>query len=292
MKHELAKVRGRAKIRGLHGVKPASVLTLDGVGGRFNGNAFVSGVKHQFYKGEWLMDIQFGLSPKWFSEEYKISELPAGGMLPSVSGLQIGLVTQIEGDPDGDERILVRLPMIDTEEQGVWARLATFGAGENRGFLFRPELDDEVVVGFIHGDPNQPIILGSLHSSAKPAPIEASDDNHEKGLVSRGDVKMILNDDDPSVLLEMPSGKKVSVNDADGEILVTDENGNQILIDSDGITLESPSDITLKATGDLNLEGTNINLKANAGFKAEGSASAEISSTGSTAVKGSIVQIN
>ena len=292
MKHELAKVRGRAKISGLHGVKPSAVITLDGVGGRFNGNAYVSGVKHQFYKGEWLMDIQFGLSSKWFSEEYKISELPAGGMLPSVSGLQIGLVTQIESDPDGDERILVRLPMIDTNEQGVWARLATFGAGENRGFLFRPELDDEVVVGFIHGDPNQPIILGSLHSSAKPAPIEASDDNHEKGLISRGEVKMILNDDDPSVLLEMPSGKKVSVNDADGEILVTDENGNQVLIDGDGITLESPSDITLKATGDLNLEGTNINLKANAGFKAEGSASAEISSTGSTAVKGSIVQIN
>jgi Rhs element Vgr protein len=292
MKHELAKVRGRAKIRGISGVKPGTVITLEGVGDRFNGNAFVSGVKHQFYKGEWLMDIQFGLSPKWFSEEYKISESPAAGMLPSVSGLQIGLVTQIEGDPDGDERILVRMPMIDTEEQGVWARLATFGAGDNRGFIFRPEIGDEVVVGFIHGDPNQPIILGSLNSSAKPAPITVSDDNHEKGLISRGEVKIILNDDDPSVLLEMPSGKKVSVNDADGEILLEDENGNKVLINSDGISLESPSDVTLNATGDLNIEATNINLKANAGFKAEGSASAEISSTGTTTVKGSIVQIN
>jgi uncharacterized protein involved in type VI secretion and phage assembly len=170
--------------------------------------------------------------------------------------------------------------------------LATFGAGDNRGFIFRPEIGDEVVVGFIHGDPNQPIILGSLNSSAKPAPITVSDDNHEKGLISRGEVKIILNDDDPSVLLEMPSGKKVSVNDADGEILLEDENGNKVLINSDGISLESPSDVTLNATGDLNIEATNINLKANAGFKAEGSASAEISSTGTTTVKGSIVQIN
>lgn len=292
MKHELAKVRGRAKIRGMNGVKPGTMISLQGVGDRFNGNAFVSGVKHQYYKGEWLMDVQFGLSPKWFSDEYKISENPAGGMIPSVSGLQIGLVTQIQDDPDGDERILVRLPMIDTEEQGVWARLATFGAGDNRGFIFRPEIEDEVVVGFIHGDPNHPIILGSLNSSAKPAPIPASDDNHEKGLVSRGEVKIILNDDDPSVLLEMPSGKKVSVNDADGEILLEDENGNKVLINSDGISLDSPSDIALKATGDLNIEATNINLKANAGFKAEGSASAEVSSTGTTTIKGSLVQIN
>lgn len=292
MKHELAKVRGRAKMRGLNGVKPGTVITLEGVGERFNGNAFVSGVKHQFYKGEWLMDVQFGLSPEWFSEEYKISETPAAGMLPSVSGLQIGLVTQIQDDPDGDERILVRMPMIDNEEQGVWARIATIGAGDNRGVVFRPEIGDEVVVGFIHGDPNQPIIIGSLHSSARPAPIEASDDNHEKGLISRGEVKILLNDDDPSVLLEMPSGKKVSVNDAEGEILLEDENGNKVLINSDGISLDSPKDVTLNATGDLNIEATNINLKANAGFKAEGSASAEISSTGSTTVKGSIVQIN
>jgi len=292
MKHELAQVRGRAKIRGLNSVKPGTVITLDGVGDRFNGNAFVSGVKHQFYKGEWLMDVQFGLSPEWFSEEYKISETPAAGMLPSVSGLQIGLVTQIQDDPDGDERILVRLPMINNEEQGVWARIATFGAGDNRGFVFRPEIDDEVVVGFIHGDPNQPIILGSLHSSARPAPITASDDNHEKGLISRSEIRIIINDDDPSVKLEMPSGKKVSVDDADDEILIEDDHGNKVQMNSDGISLDSPSDVTLNATGDLNIEATNINLKANAGFKAEGSASAEISSTGSTTVKGSIVQIN
>lgn len=292
MKHELAKIRGRAKIRGLPTVKPGTVVTLEGVGDRFNGNAFVSGIKYSFYQGEWLMDLQFGLSPEWFSEQYKISENSAAGMLPSVSGLQIGLVTQIEEDPDGDERILVRLPMIDTQEQGVWARVATAGAGNNRGVIIRPEIDDEVVVGFIHGDPNQPIILGSLNSANNPAPIPASDDNHEKGWVSRGEVKMLLNDDAPSLIIEMPSGKKVAVDDDAGEIAVEDENGSSMVMNSDGISLESPADITIKATGDLNLEGTNINVKANAGFKAEGAASAEVSSSGSTTIKGSIVQIN
>jgi hypothetical protein len=63
-------------------------------------------------------------------------------------------------------------------------------------------------------------------------------------------------------------------------------------MNSDGISLESAADVTIKASGDCNLEGININAKANVGFKAEGSATAEISSSGSTTVKGSIVQIN
>lgn len=292
MKHELAKVRGRAQMRGLPTVKPGAVIELAGVGDRFNGKAFVSGVKHGFYKGEWLMDVQFGITPEWFSQQYKISEDPAAGMLPSVSGLQIGLITQIESDPEGDDRILVRLPMIDTEEQGVWARLATPGAGDNRGVIIRPEIEDEVVVGFIHGDPNHPIILGALNSGNRPAPVSPSDDNHEKGWVTRGEIKMLINDDKPSITIEMPSGKKIAVDDDAGEITLDDEHGNKFHMNSDGLTLESPADITIKATGDLTMEGTNINAKANAGFKAEGSASAEISSSGSTAVKGSVVQIN
>jgi Rhs element Vgr protein len=292
MKHELAKVRGRAKVEGLGAVKPGTVIALEGIGDRFNGSAFVSGVKHTVYKGEWTTDLQFGLSSKWFAEEYEISEKPAAAMLPSISGLQVGLVTQIENDPDGDDRILVRLPMIDSAEQGVWARIASVGSGDTRGLVYRPEIGDEVVIGFIHDDPNQPVILGSVNSSANPSPLPPSDDNHEKGLITRSDIKLIINDDHPSVLIEMPSGKKISINDDDAEISITDEHGNHIVMNSDGLSLESPSDISVKASGDLNLEGTNVNVKASAALKAEGSASAEISSTGTTSVQGSLVQIN
>lgn len=292
MKHELAKVRGRAKTEGLGNIKPGSVISLEGVGDRFNGNAYVSGVKHTVYRGDWFTDLQFGMSSKWFSEEFDISEKPAAGMMPAVSGLQVGLVTQIQDDPDGDDRIMVRLPVIDAQEQGIWARLATMGSGNNRGVIIRPEIGDEVVVGFIHGDPNQPIILGSVNSSANPSPIASSDDNHEKGWVTRGEINFLVNDDHPSVLIEMPSGKKISVNDDDGEISVTDEHGNNILLNSEGITIESAGNVSIKAGGDLNLEGTNINVKANAAFKAEGSASADVSSTGTTSVQGSLVQIN
>jgi hypothetical protein len=61
---------------------------------------------------------------------------------------------------------------------------------------------------------------------------------------------------------------------------------------SDGIKMESAADINIKATGDVNIEGVNINVKAQAQFKAEGSAGAEMSTSGQAVVKGSIVMIN
>jgi len=63
-------------------------------------------------------------------------------------------------------------------------------------------------------------------------------------------------------------------------------------MDSNGIRIESGSNITIKASGDVNIEGANINMKASTALKVEGSAGAEISSGATTTVKGSLVQIN
>ena len=293
MKHELAKIRGRGRLQGISTISPGDIVKLEGLGGRFNGKAYVSGTKHAIHNGDWLTDVQFGLSPEWFSQEYKISSLPASGMLPSVSGLQIGLVTQIEGDPDGDERIKVRLPTINAQEEGIWARLATAGAGNNRGVIIRPEIDDEVIVGFIHDDPNQPIILGTVNSSNNPAPIKADDDNPKKGWQTKSGIKWIIDDEKPAVSVEMPSGKKVNIDDDAGQISLEDENGNKMKMDSNGISLNSKGNIEIKAGGSIKVEaGTSLNAKAQTSLKAQGTASSEISSTGTTTIKGSMVKIN
>jgi uncharacterized protein involved in type VI secretion and phage assembly len=213
--------------------------------------------------------------------------------MAAVNGLQIGIVTQLESDPDGEDRILVRLPIVDNAEQGIWARVATLDAGENRGSFFRPEIDDEVIVGFINGNPNDAVVLGMMNSSAKPAPLTASDDNHEKGFVTRSEIKFIFNDDDVSVKVETPNGNKMVISDADGGIKLEDENGNFIELNSDGITMESASAINIKSSTDIKQEsGTNLELKAGAQFKAEGSAGAEVSTSAVAVLKGSLVQIN
>ncbi|MEZ4794833.1 MAG: type VI secretion system tip protein VgrG [Flavobacteriaceae bacterium] len=289
---QLAKTRGTLKFQGIPEVVPGCMLKLEGVGDRFNGNVFISAVRHQITEGNWAIDAQFGLNPEWFSESYDINPLPAAGLLPAVNGLQIGVVTQLQDDPNGEERILVKIPIINSEEQGIWARVASLDAGENRGAFFRPEIGDEVLMGFINDDPNHAVVLGMLHSSAKPAPIVASDDNHEKGFTTRSEMKLTFNDEKKSITIETPAGKKITLDEDAGSIVIEDENSNVLTLDSNGVNMETAGDFNIKATGDLNLEGMNVNVKANAQLKAEGSAGAEVSTSAVAVLKGSLVQIN
>lgn len=292
LRRQLAKVQGRVRFQGFAALEPGMTVELQGLGDRFNGKAYVGGVFHHISRGDWWTDAQLGFRPEWFTEDYEIHPMEAGGLLSAVRGLQIGIVTQLEGDPDGEDRILVRLPIVSPEEEGIWARIASLDAGENRGAFFRPEIDDEVIVGFLNDDPRHPVVLGMLNSSAKPAPIAASDDNHEKGFVTRSEMKMIFNDDLVSCTIETPGGRKFILDDDAGTITLEDGDGNKLVMESSGITLESAGDINVKAGGDLNLEGTNVNVKASAQLKGEGSAGAEINSSATTIIKGSLVQIN
>ena len=134
--NQLSKIRGKVKFQGVHDVKPNTTIELAGVGNRFNGKVYVSAVRHQIADGNWTCDAQFGINPKWFSETVDINPLPASGLLAAVNGLQIAKVTQLQDDPKGEDRILVRMPIVNAQEQGVWARIATLDAGEEGVVLF------------------------------------------------------------------------------------------------------------------------------------------------------------
>ena len=291
-KHQAAKVRGRVRFKGIHTVKPGMMLELAGISDRINGKCFVSGVQHHISAGDWQTDAQFGLNPDWFAKDQDIMCFPASGLLPGVCGLQVGKVTQLENDPDGKNRIKVFLPIINNDEQGFWARVATLDAGKDRGSFFLPEIGDEVMVGFINDDPRDAVVLGMMNSSAKPAPLTAEDANNQKGFVTRSKMKMIFDDDKISFTLETPAGKKVVVDEDAGIIKMEDENGNKIIMDSNGISIESYKDIKVKAARDFSLEGINVEAKASASLKAEGSASAELKASGTMTIKGAMVQIN
>ncbi len=178
----------------------------------------------------------------------KVEQPLAGAMLPAIQGLHIGIVTRLENDPDGEHRIMVRLPIIDQQEEGIWCRVCTLDAGNNRGTFFRPEINDEVIVGFLNNDPRHAVVLGMCNSSSKPAPLTAADDNHEKGYVSRSDMKVLFNDDKKTISIETPAGNKLLLSEEDTAIKIEDQNGNKINMDTSGITEESSADMVLKIT--------------------------------------------
>ncbi len=307
LKARLSRCRGRVRFRGYTPINPGDLINIGGVGDRFNGKVFVSGVRQEVAEGMWTTDVQFGLTNEPFTKQPDIHSAPAADLLPAVQGLQIGVVTDLENDPDSQDRIRVRLPIIDPNEDGVWSRVACLDAGDTRGTFFRPEIGDEVVVGFLNNDPRNPLVLGMLNSSAKPAPLTASNQNDEKGYVSRSGMKMIFNDSENSIKINTPAGKKVTISENDGIISIEDENNNKISMDDSSITVESGNDINLTANGDLNIQAVNIKLTASSSFSLSaggstldaGSGSAKLSSpsvsiegSGTTTIKGGVVMIN
>lgn len=289
---QLAKICGTVKIQGDVAVTPGTMITLAGMSDRFNGDVFVSAVNHTLTNGNWTSTIQFGLNPEWFAETYEVSQLPAGGMLPAIGGLQIGVVSALEGDPEEEHRIQVKLPIISAEEEGVWARVLSLHAGENYGVHFLPEIGHEVLVGFLNDDPNQAIVLGSLFSNTNTSPIEYTDDNYEKVIMTKSEIKITMNDELKSITLDTPAGKIVTLDEDEGWIKMEDENGNIVTLNEDGITMESGKDIIMNAPqGDVKIEAMNIEAVASIDVKAEG-VNATLEGSASTTIKGGMVQIN
>jgi Rhs element Vgr protein len=164
IRNKMSKAVGRARIQGNAQVKPGTTITLQGVGNRFNGDVFVTGVLHH-YEGDWQTDIQFGWQEDWFHKKADVMEKPAGGLLPGINGLQIGIVLDVDDTVDGGQyRVKVHVPTITSGNEGIWARVATLDAGPERGSYFRPQTNDEVILGFLNDDPREPIILGYVHS--------------------------------------------------------------------------------------------------------------------------------
>lgn len=285
----LDQVSGRGKCEGIATVKPGVVVELAGLGRRFNGKALVTGARHEYSLIQgWKTHVQFGgveLDPP-------VAGSSGNSLLPKVSGLQVGVVTSNE-DPDGEHRVRVRLPLLGLSSDGLWARVASLDAGDDRGFFFRPEIGDEVAVGFLGDDPCHPVILGMLHSSAKPAPLEGSDDNHEKMFKSRSGMRVHFDDDKIVMTLDTPAGNSIVLNEDEKSLTLADQNGNKIKLDSDGIHLESAKAVEWKAGTETKMESsTSFEIKAGTELKLEGSASAELAGGGSTKVTGAMVQIN
>ncbi|MEL6207924.1 MAG: type VI secretion system tip protein VgrG [Pseudomonadota bacterium] len=305
----LARIRGRLAIPGTAKLAPGGTVGLAGLGPRFDGTAYVSGVKHVLRSGEWRTEIRIGLDPLRRPDRLpEIDGPPAGGLRPAATGLQIAKVKQIHEDPKAERRVKVTLPLAEEQSDGIWVRLLCSYATEDAGTVFLPEPGDEVVLGFLDDDPQSAILLGALQSSARPAPYEPEADNRIKAIVTRQQIKIEMDDTDKILTISTPGGQIVTLSDKDTQVRLEDATGNSVDLSPSGIAVESPGDITIKATGKVQIEGTtgitatspadvgikglNASVEGDVGVTAKGGASAELSAGAQTIVKGAVVMIN
>jgi uncharacterized protein involved in type VI secretion and phage assembly len=163
-------------------------------------------------------------------------------------------VTDIK-DPDGQGRVKISLPWSPDgggASYDVWARLSTLMAGNNRGTWFIPDVDDEVLVVFMSGDPSRPCVVGALWNGQDKPPqsMDGAGQNNIKQICSRNGVKVTLDDTQgqETMTLETPGGQKITLQDGPGHIDIEDSNGNSVKLETSGITVTASAKVTVNAS--------------------------------------------
>lgn len=246
-------VQARFTLMGATAYQPGETLTLSGFGKHFNGKGIISSVQHKISRGNWRTIVTLGQDTLRNVDDT---------LLPTVSGLHVGVVEDYEEDPNSFNRLRVKVPAVG--DKSLWARFSMPYASKDTGLCLYPEPGDEVVLGFFVEDPRYPVILGAMHNPENKAPFAPSKANNKKGLVL---------------------GKK----DSKRQLLFDIEEGS-LSLQYDKDCLNFKSGIELSASQDVALTSENIQVSASKNMTLKGKEKLEASTkvmsvTGNDSVK-------
>jgi uncharacterized protein involved in type VI secretion and phage assembly len=196
-----------------------------------------------------------------------------------------GIVTN-NFDLLAEGRVQVRLPSLPAFEP--WARLAAIGAGSSRGFLWVPEIDDEVLVAFNQNDERDAYVLGGLWSTVARPPVTVPTDLLIKRVIKTGKSdglghEVELDDALQSVTIKTSTGQSITMDPL--QIELTNQAGTlTIKMDNAAqtISVDAALKIEIKST-QITLQGTQLELKGG---------TINIQSTGPCSIQGAPVKIN
>ncbi len=258
-------------------IKAGQKVKLENLGARFSGEYLVTSATHT-------------CSPEGFTTEFHVTGSRMGTLSEQImqgspkvtwGGVVVGLVTNTD-DPDDMGRVKVKFPWLGDDTESFWARVIGVGAGPNCGFFVVPNVGDEVLVAFEHGDINHPYVIGGLwNGQDKPPPDGLSAASGDKPKVRvlqsiNGHILAMYDNSEKKIEIITTDGRTISMSDKDRKIII--KNGNVTL------TLEE-SDLKIEAMANMSIEANaQIKLKASAGIEIDGGAKVDI--------KGAVINLN
>jgi|SRR5579875_546159 len=288
----------------------SSVRVLDA--GPLTGVYPISRVEHTYRPGRGFMTRFWSGTGRLFADNMASRYPPLQGPATHHPGLVVGQVTSVN-DPHQAGRVKVRFPGLDEGQESAWGRVLAPGGGSRRGGVFIPEVGDEVLVGFEHGDPRQPVILGGLYGSRAHIPkwpvkegkvasrqissrlghvIELSDGEGPADqffLVELAGQEHSLKISKQETVLSVPSGQPVTIKAGE----------TQVALSSTGDVSIKGTNVSIEAQGNLKLSGAQVGVSADAELQLQGQAQAsmkgallQLEAEASASLKGAIVQIN
>ncbi len=266
-------------------IRPGTKINVTGLGQRFNGEYYVTWARHAFdADGHFL--THFGV--KGYGAGTLAELLTAGpevsdrGARSAARGLAIGIVTDNK-DPENQGRVKVKYPWLSDDAESGWARLAAPMAGNDRGFFYIPEINDEVIVVFEHGDLDRPFVIGALWNGEDSPPLSASDAVGGDGAVNKR-------------IIKSRSGHTITLDDTSGaeKIEIVDKTGaNKIVIDSasNKLTIAMAGDIEVETDTNMTLSGINLTLEGRSKVEIK-APQVELAASARAKISGATVEIN
>ncbi len=225
-----------------------------------------------------------------------------------IYGVVTGIVIDNK-DPEEMGRVKVKIPRISQDEESNWARVASFMGGNDRGAVFLPEVDDEVLVVFEFGDINMPYVIGSLWNGKDKPPEKNTDgenniriiksrsghiikfddtENNEKIEIVDKTQKNTIIIDSKENIISINSDKDIEFSAPNGKFII---NAKDIEVNSTASTkIKADSDIDIKATGNFKANGAELDIKATGNFKANG-AMLDLKATGNLNISGALMDL-
>jgi hypothetical protein len=245
-------------------IRPSCIVKLSEMG-RYSGKYYVTETRHLFNKRVYTTDF----SVRGLRGGDLLEVLASANPLKPGQTMLVGIVTD-NNDPQGWGRVKVKYPTLTEEHSSHWARVVTAGAGSDRGFDCLPEINDEVLVAFEHGDIHRPYIIGSVWNG-KDAPPAKVGDAVQGGKVrlrtfkTRVGHQLQFIDEDKGtsktgVHVQTKGGHKIRLNDSDRVVEVETNLGHKIVLDDAGasISMTSQGSVTIQAKTNLDLQANGV----------------------------------
>ncbi len=269
-------------------ISAGRLVKLVGLGKRFSATYLVTSLTHTYTNSGFLTNFRISGTRTGLL----LDQLQAHNRVTRQAGPAAAIVTNTD-DPNGWGRVKVKYPWLSEQEESDWMRVASAGAGPGAGFCTTPAVDDEVLVAFVHGDFNRPVLLGNLWNGqdAIPAPT-ANAPSGEKPLVrtwsSRTGHQITIYDNaENKIEVKTKAGHCLILSDADRKITLITQGQLEITLDDSGkeIMVKSTGKVTLQAGNELAIEATgNMSLSAGGNFDLQARGNVQIQATGRASV--------
>lgn len=249
---------GSGNCIGIPTLRAGDKINIRGVGKRFSGNYTLSKVTHSIGGGGYQTRFevtQKSTSTLLQSLRKKIAESPSPNRQERKDNVVIGVVKNNK-DPERFGRVQVSFPHLSDGNLSAWARVATPMAGNGMGMYFLPDVKDEVLVQFEHGDINRPLVVGSVWNGCGRPP--------EDNLDGRNRIRKIKSKAGHTITFDdTPGAEHITITDKAGSIIKLEANGALSIQSKGDLNLQANGqngNLNLNANGDINLNAANVNV--------------------------------